>query len=184
MYFFTDPKSSVIVATNEKRDFMPPPALSPVAAGAPNLIMNSLKTRMKEMNIDKEKLDRTSSVSRKDFERGRYLSASSYESAERPPSPRPTSPISPDAPVFRMTVAKDTSKDTVGSSNVIASLKTQLQTDRLTLGLKQTRGTPRSPVLRRMQHSYIKKDQKQDVNGNTLPSNDGGPFQNFVSDEL
>ena len=43
--------------------------------------MDSLKLRMKEMNVDKDILDRTSSVSTKDRELGRYLSQTSHESA-------------------------------------------------------------------------------------------------------
>ena len=45
-----------------------------------------------------------------------------------------------------------------GSNDVIASLKNQLSGDRMTLGLKQTRGGA-SPLMRNMRKSFNKKDE-------------------------
>ena len=50
-----------------------------VASGGGNPIMDALKLKLKEKNIDAEKLDRSSSVS--SDQKGRYLSQSSKESA-------------------------------------------------------------------------------------------------------
>ena len=45
-------------------------------------IMGALQSRMKEMKIDKDRLDRSSSVSNDN--KGRYLSQTSRESAGKP----------------------------------------------------------------------------------------------------
>ena len=50
-----------------------------VSSEGGNPILDSLKSKMKEMNIDKERLDRSSSVS--SDQKGKYLSQTSKESA-------------------------------------------------------------------------------------------------------
>ena len=67
--------------------------------------MDAMKNRMKEMHIDKDHIDRTSSVSNDDLAKGRYLSHTSAEAADRPKSPIPQRKP-PSSPTFRMTLGQ------------------------------------------------------------------------------
>jgi len=139
-----------------------------------NPILDSLKSRMKELNIDKDKLDRSHSISNKD--KGRYLSHTSMDSAARPASPNPVrSPTSPTSPSFRMTLEKGANPlaGAAGSNDVIASLKNQLS-DRMTLGLKQTRGPGSSSSLSRMQKTLDSRGPDGEKNALHADSSDEG----------
>ncbi|XP_066934192.1 putative uncharacterized protein DDB_G0277255 [Clytia hemisphaerica] len=130
-----------------------------------NPIMDSLKSKMKEMNINKERLDRTSSVSNE--KKGNFLSQSSRESAARAPSPLPA-PKSPTSPAFKMTLAKGESPFAAGAeSNVLmASLKNTIEGDRMTLGLRQTRGMAagsHSPSMQRMKTAFHEDDKRNNI---------------------
>ena len=115
-----------------------------VASEGANPILGALKSRMKEMDIDAEKLDRTSSVS--NDQKGRYLSQTSKESAARPVTPTSPGTADPLCPPrspsnFRSSIKGGGNPTGVQGANILMdSLKNRVQGDRMTLGLKQTRG--------------------------------------------